>query len=65
MSFSFDDLESLKKIISPEDDEGDNYYAYAGGSTLTPADLTGGRKDLAPPHSKIEAKINRKNPNEI
>ena len=32
---------------------------------MTPGDLAGGRKEMAPPNSKIEAKINRKDPNEI
>jgi hypothetical protein len=63
MAFSFEDLENLKKIISPDDD--DDHYSGPIGSTLTPASMTGGRKESAPAHSKITAKVNRKNPNEI
>jgi dynein assembly factor 6, axonemal len=65
MSFSIDDLESLKNIIAPDTEEEENYYSYAGGSTLTPGDIGGGRKETAPAHSKIEAKVNRKDPNQI
>ena len=64
MAFSIEDLENLKNILAPDEEE-DDYITRPGGSTLTPADATGGRKDMAPPHSKITAKVNRKEPGKI
>ena len=64
MSFSIEDLENLRKIIDPEEED-TGYYGQSSGSTLTPGDLVGGRKEMAPPHSRIEAKVNRKDPNQI
>lgn len=64
MSFSIEDLENLKKIIDP-DEEDTSYYSTSSGSTLTPGDFVGGRKEMAPAHAKIEAKVNRKKANDI
>lgn len=64
MSFSIDDLENLKKIIAPDEEE-ENYYSTPGGSTITPADVTGGRKEMAPAHAKVTTKVNRNKPQEI
>lgn len=64
MAFSFEDLENLKRIIAPDEEE-DDFITRPGGSTLTPADVTGGRKEMAPAHSKITAKVNRKEPGKI
>lgn len=63
MSFSIEDLENLRNIIAPEEE--DDHFTGPMTSTLTPGDMTGGRKEVAPAHSKITTKVNRKNPNEI
>lgn len=60
MDFSIGDVEALNKILNPEDEAEVSPYAHlATGSVLTPADAAGGRKDLAPPNVKVEAKVNR------
>lgn len=59
MDFSVSNIEALKNLLSPEDEDGDPYANYQQGSAITPGDLAGNRKEMAPPNSRIEAKVNR------
>ena len=60
MDFAFSDLEALNNLLNPEDDQApDPYSSIPSGSALTPGDVSGRRKELAPPLVKVEAKVNR------
>lgn len=60
MDLAFKDIEALNQLLNPEDDKApDPYAGIPSGSVLNPADAGGGRKELAPPLAKVEAKVNR------
>jgi hypothetical protein len=63
MDFAFSDIEALNTLLNPEDENNpDPYSSIPSGSVLTPGDAGGGRKELAPPLVKVEAKVNRSGP---
>jgi len=53
-NFSVSDLEALQNILSPEEEEA--YSQFSSGPVLSDPN-----KPMAPPHSKVTAKINRPN----
>lgn len=60
MDFAFSDIEALNTLLNPDSDQApDPYSSIPSGSVLTPGDVAGGRKELAPPLVKVEAKVNR------
>ena len=56
VDFGYDNLNALKDLISPEDEDAGHVF----GSALNPANMSGGagRKEIAKPNAEVVVKVN-------